>query len=168
MTLPYTNRNSTPTAVPRERITARKWNDLARRVDTIGQVDLRGRQDLPPLHNQVRLQLFKFHSFPGGLEDYMICTVGTNLTQFLVAKPFALRPSLTTHGGVSFTYQSDTQRTADGSESQIIVPAYDVGDPIIAIGPIDTGVATGIGSGVVYWIDSNMAWGRGWAAEPPA
>ena len=64
---------------------------------------------------------------------------------------------------MTFTYSSDVQRLANGTETQVIVPAYGVGDPILAIGLIDTGVS--VAGQPVLWCDSNMSWGRGWAKQ---
>jgi hypothetical protein len=86
------------------------------------------------------------------------CTPGVDCLK--VARPFMLRTSLTSHAGVSFTYTNATTRVADATETQVIIPAYVVGDEII-IGRVYEG--TGVAAAQA-WIDLNVD-GRMWAKE---
>lgn len=113
---------------------------------------------------------FTFVQYPTGNLNYFECRRFGDASGVLVpiAKPNLHRPSITIHDGVSFTYTSDSQRTATespDSETQHIVGAYVSGDLIIAAHVGDTGVLHDDG-GVVPWIDLNCD-ARGWAAEPP-
>ncbi|MEE8306555.1 MAG: hypothetical protein V3R81_04775 [Gammaproteobacteria bacterium] len=114
--------------------------------------------------------------------DYLICLPFDGLstatetvdgvdvaTRVNVARPELLRTSLDSHNSVTFVYTDDTTRTASApaetDETQVIVPAYVVGDKIYAMNNIDgdTGVITDADSSV-EWIDINVD-ARAWAKE---
>ena len=87
MAIPFTNRELVTPASPGDRITATRWNDMARRVDAIGQATLRGKQASSARYNNLTVLEFAFSSFPSGRLDYMNCTLGTDPTLHFVAKP---------------------------------------------------------------------------------
>lgn len=86
-----------------------------------------------------------------------------------VARPFMLRTSLTSHGGVTFAYTDNVTRVASASglddETQVIVPSYELDDELLIMRGIngDTGVI-GEGSTVIEWIDMNID-ARAWAKQ---
>jgi len=94
--------------------------------------------------------------------DWDGVTVGETVN---IAKVPMHRHTLASHGGVSFTYTSATlhERQADGSEDQIIVPAYDAGDELFAI-RANVGVLD-IAGDPIEWLELNID-ARGWAAVP--
>jgi hypothetical protein len=113
-------------------------------------------------------QQFQIESIEG---DYLVCNPydGTTAvaTQIKVAKPKLLRRSTTSHNGITYTYTSDSEREAsDGSdtETQVIVPAYTIGDVIFAVTNIegDTGVVAD--EQYVEWQDMNVD-ARAWSKE---
>ncbi|MHC4145161.1 MAG: hypothetical protein ACYSUD_10325 [Planctomycetota bacterium] len=86
-----------------------------------------------------------------------------------IAKPFMLRTTLLDHGDVTFTFVSETERTASATgetdETQVIVPSYEVDDFIIGIRNISggTGVIDDAGNSL-KWIDLNID-ARAWAKQ---
>ncbi len=145
-------------------IQARTHQDIAQLLSDLTQSRVGGLSTLQQT-NIFTYSIVEFVSFPAGELDYMNCQVPGTTAAIEIAKPYGLRPSLTSHGGVTFTYSTDTDRQADGTEDQVIVPAYDVGDEIIVFGPLDTGVLNAA-SDTIFWFDTNMGWGRNWAAVP--
>jgi hypothetical protein len=93
-------------------------------------------------------------------------TEGT--TEIVVAKPYLLRRSITSWNGISYTYTSDSERTATkspDSETQVIVPAYVADDIlyIVRVSQFGTDVDDPDGN-PVYWLDLNVD-GRAWAKK---
>jgi hypothetical protein len=90
-------------------------------------------------------------------------------TNVEVAKPFMLRGTLEEHGDVTFTFVSETERTAaatgEADETQVIVPAYEVDDFIIGIRKITGGTELLDSEGnAIQWIDLNID-ARAWAKQ---
>lgn len=93
-------------------------------------------------------------------DDYLACETEAGIV-INVARPSLLRASLDSHNGIDFTYSSATEREAsDGedTETQVIVPAYAVGDTLIALGLVD---GTGV-EDAPDWLDLNVD-ARAWA-----
>ena len=102
--------------------------------------------------------------------DYLACNYyqdGTATDAVNVAKNYKLRRTpfdTLTIGGITYTYTSDTQRTAVGAttETQVVVPAYTVGDIIYASRV--SGLDVTLSSLPLEWVDVN-ADGRAWAKQ---
>lgn len=169
------------TVQPGQSIEAEHHNRLAEQVNVISQVAVANTEAVEGLA-AVQLRTLSFKAFspgeenPGVLMDYFEtydpddATLGTGDPSLIirVAFPPMLRPSLTTHAGVAFSYTTNDARTADGTESQVVVPAYEPGDLILAIGPVPTGVFRDVTPAEsVLFLDLNVD-ARGWAAEPSA
>lgn len=95
---------------------------------------------------------------------------GAEGTEELIARPWLLRATMASRGGVTFTYTDSQSRTADDStnpiETQRITPDYLVDDelvvtPVVAGIPITTTPVPGQTITVVYWLDITP--GRDWA-----
>lgn len=120
--------------------------------------------------NDVRRR-FRFKSMGA---DHIIARTWDGTTEGTIdtpiAKPFLLRRSITARGGLTYTYTSDTTRTAsDGAttEDQVVVDSYVLDDEIYAdrvqggtgVDPVLVG---GVSTRVV-WLDANLdarAWAR--------
>lgn len=113
-----------------------------------------------------------------GLATATVIINGVEITERInVARPPLLQTSVASHNDVTFDYEDPdnagefltAQRvaSADGEEdeTQVIVPAYVVGDKIYAMNNIDgdTGVITDSDSSV-EWIDLNVD-ARAWAKQ---
>jgi hypothetical protein len=116
--------------------------------------------------------LFEFVSMDG---DFINCYsfVGDSVTTDLIkiAKPYQLRRTPfdgETYNSIDYTYTSDIQRSATQSpdtETQVVVPAYVVGDLIFAVlYPLGGTGAKDNSSDPVWWQDLNID-GRAWAKE---
>ncbi len=107
--------------------------------------------------------------------DWLVCRTWNGEkegdTDVLVAKSFLLRRSRwdgVLHNGVTYTYTSDVERTATNgtaTETQVVVPAYVVGDEVWATRNClgGTGVWTPEEEQLV-WLDDNRD-GRAWAKK---
>lgn len=101
-------------------------------------------------------------------QDHLVCNlvgdIGDPPTAYHVAKAPLLRRSVTSHAGVSYSYSSNTARTATSgsdSEDQEVIPAWAAGDEIVAVAiPGGTGV-----SAAPDWLDLNLD-ARAWAEVP--
>lgn len=123
----------------------------------------------PPLGRQVTR--FKITTV-GGV--YLTCRrwdgENTGVTDVLVARPYLLRTDLTAHNGVTFTYATVggvIERTATSgadNETQVVVPAYAVGDEIFALRGILGGTGAEDGDDAVEWMDLNLD-ARAWALQ---
>jgi len=124
----------------------------------------------------VIIALFKVVSVQA---DYLVCNpydgieAGTDAAY--VALPYLLRRSPfdgTMRAGITYTYTSNIQRTAsDGSdtETQVIVPSYEVGDLIFAVQGVTRGTAAESTDAAnitkpLDWLDLNTD-GRAWAKD---
>jgi hypothetical protein len=98
--------------------------------------------------------------------DYLVCTpAGVGSTKSInVARPPLLQRRVTSHNGIVFTYTNDQTRSADATETQVIVPAYVVGDEIYAFGIIGGSGVTSDDGTAVTWLDAN-ADARFWAKQ---
>lgn len=139
------------------------WNRLVRSVSQLVTQQLR----FSASHRAGAVAVFRFQAMQ---DDYLECITYDSWADaegsitIKVAKPPLLRRSVTSHGGVSFSYSSAIARTADSTEDQVIVPAYDVDDLIVAA-RVQRG--TGLilsGPERVEWLDLNVD-ARGWAAD---
>lgn len=87
-------------------------------------------------------------------------------SEIQVAKPPELRRSHTSWNGMTFIYSTDQARVATSgadTENQSVVPAYVVGDVILAADNIVGGSGvTGMDDTDLGWIDLNLA-ARAWA-----
>ncbi len=90
-------------------------------------------------------------------------TVGT-LTP--ISMPFALLDTITARAGITYTYSDYSvaqERVADdgtNTETQIIVPSYEVGDIVLAM-PVRNGTGGSTGGAPIRWIDvSARAWAK--------
>jgi len=117
---------------------------------------------------------FKIASVAG---NYLVCNPyavdGTVITSqsINIARPYELQTSLAAWNGLTFSYTDNQSRSAtDGTntEPQVIVPAYVVGDQIMAecMPHGGTGVTDSSGK-KVNWMDSNRG-GRAWAKQQDA
>lgn len=139
----------------------RAWNSLRAAVLSV----VRTLSDNGQLSGAgVRVQRFQLVSVA---TDHLVCrlldgaTVGT--ANVLVAKPYLLRASIAARGGLTYTYTSSTERTADdgsGTEDQIVTPAYVAGDEIVAT-LVRGGTGVTVASVPVLWLELNQ--GRAWA-----
>ena len=99
-------------------------------------------------------------------DDYIVCsrvesdgTLSTDTEN--VAKPYLLRNSITSRNGLTFTYNSFSERVADATETQVVIPEYVAGDHIYAFKPRN-------GTGVTLapiWQEESSA--RYWAKKAP-
>lgn len=145
--------------------------DLMRSVDGPRQLPTSPKSSLP------QARQFKITEIK---QDYLVCYpwdgVKQTETPVYVARPYRLRGSETTRvfagGTVNYSaYNSTyTQRTAtlSGSETQVIVPEYVVGDVIAALSNVrgGTGVERSLADGStlpVTWLDMNVD-ARAWAS----
>lgn len=88
---------------------------------------------------------------------------------YLAAKPPLLRRSLLEHNEVTFVHSDDQTRVAskegETDETQVILPAYVVGDTLFIIDAIDSGVRDYPTPGAtVPYVDLNVD-GRMWAVQ---
>lgn len=95
-------------------------------------------------------------------DNHLVCE-DENSNEYLVAKPYELRTfpwDGNTIGGVAYSYNSPSERVADGVETQFITPSYIAGAEIYSVKPMG-GVDI---DGTDYdWLEINQ--GRAWAAE---
>ena len=168
---------STPTAVPKKysrgmrSIPASQLNQLVESVTRLTVGSNKPKQLHPgkspiPWFNIFRLNLVTVYG------DYLKCEKpGDASVVVYVAKPPSLQRTPfdgETIGGVTYTYSTDTTRTADDgvtSEDQIVTEDYLVGGDVYALGPsVDgTGVVTEGGSPVVVsyiQIAETRAWAK--------
>ncbi len=103
--------------------------------------------------------------------DYLIARTvdDTDAPLQWIAKPDDLRTTHTSHNGVTFTYTDGSTRSAtDGTttETQVLTPPYVVGDVILALAPVVTGLRATINGTVtaLNWIDLNIT-ARQWAVS---
>lgn len=87
----------------------------------------------------------------------------------LIAKPYALRNSITSRGGITYSYTTSVEREADDSsstETQVVVPNYVTDDLIFAVRvPRGCGVSVGSMPAVaLLWLDINVD-ARAWAKK---
>ena len=104
--------------------------------------------------------------------DYVVCNRSSSISseggEVKVALPYLLRRTPfdgLSRNSISYTYASAIQRTAGGSETQLITPGYVAGDIIYGISGVSGG--TGVsdeGELPVDWLDLNLD-GRAWAKE---
>ena len=144
-------------------------------VEAIEEEDSKRQKVTPPVRvNPFSLappisRRFRIKSVQG---DYLTCRTWNGVVEggndVLVAKNYLLRNSIVSRGGISYTYTSTTERTAnDGAdtENQVVVPSYVVNDEIFAI-PFQKG-GTGAenpSGGYVNYLDINSD-GRAWAKK---
>jgi hypothetical protein len=146
-------------------LSARKLNES---VDAVNALSGGVR---PPLQTPFRGRALEVRQFKvtGMAGDFIISRTwdGTDLgvADVKIAKPYLLRRTPFdgfARAGVSYVYVSDAARTATAgteSETQVVVPAYEVGDVVYAA----KGVAGGVGVSA-EWLDLNCD-GRAWAKE---
>lgn len=104
--------------------------------------------------------------------DYLVCSrhngTSAEAGSVKVALPYLLRKTPfdgKTRNSIAYTYSSVTQRTAGGSEAQLITPSYVADDIIYAISGVTGGTGvTDENSEPVTWLDLNLD-GRAWAKE---
>jgi hypothetical protein len=98
-------------------------------------------------------------------DNYLVCE-DNDSNSFNVAKPYELRTDPwdgNTIGGIAYSYNSPSERVADGEETQFITPSYIAGAEIYAIKPKGgTGLQDGDTNDII-WLEVNQ--GRAWAAE---
>jgi len=121
-----------------------------------------------------RVKRFEITEISG---DYLVCIPKGSGQEsgetVYIARPYLLQRSRASHNEVDFTYTDDQTRTADDgvdTETQVVVPAYVVGDEIDACRVIGgAGVTTTEDDGelTVQWRDVNTD-GRFWAEDPDA
>lgn len=103
--------------------------------------------------------------------DILTCSMRDGTTALAdsvisVAKPYLLRNSIASRGGITYTYSAtDTREADDGAttEDQVVVPSYIAGDVIYSLSIVigSTGVTDAEGV-AVSWLDLNVD-GRAWA-----
>ena len=162
-------------------IKARDWNHVGEHINrqNTGVDPARQLTNAADIANAPGFGRFKIKTIEG---DYLVCVEwngqveghldgsGVRVTpSILVARPFLLRTVTTSHNSVTFSYSSDTQRTAsaagENDETQVIVPAYVEDDEIIAIKGITRGNgAIGVANKPVLWQDLNID-ARAWAKQ---
>lgn len=150
-----------------------QWNQMRQAIEEIVREQI-GYANKLNTHLPASVAQFLYKSSDG---DYIVCRAfdGTETgVDVAVAKPYLLRPSMTTRGVFTYTYTSDVERqstdTGDSStEDQIVTPSY-LTDEVIYAARVrrGTGVVT---DGVVgeqanaepiLWLDLNVD-GRMWA-----
>jgi hypothetical protein len=92
---------------------------------------------------------------------------GTDL--IYVAKPYLLRRSRATWYGITYTYTTDSERTATkgvDTETQVIVPAYVADDVLYIVRPYGGTDTVDDDDQPIVWLDLNVD-GRAWAKEAP-
>lgn len=126
----------------------------------------------------VTVQRFKITAI---YDDYLVCNPFTDpladvpdTSQSVpVARPEALRASLASENGLTFTYTDEQSRTADDgstTEAQVVVPTYYVDAIIYAMKSITGGTGLRLDNAeqtIVEWIDMNIS-GRAWAKDDTA
>lgn len=148
---------------------AREWNAVVDHVDATRPILSRFGQDVASKHSPfVVVQVAGiFTNLIQCLEtDFVTMSpVGNPLK---VAMPFNLRTTITSRAGITYTYSDYSvaqERVADdgvSTETQVIVPSYEIGDFIIiaqtqnGTGISDLGVA-------LTWLDINSS--RAWAKK---
>jgi hypothetical protein len=175
------NDNNKPPVVPLvhkgEEITATKWNVLANALNKpFSGVQLPQQVKPDASAKTVQVQQMKVASIAG---DYITCYtfdgVVTGTDEITVAKPWMLRRTPfdgETRNGITYTYSDDVTRDAsddDGTETQVIVPSYVVGDLIYAERNIIGGTSLEITmpdntKRQVAWMDTNRD-ARAWSDE---
>lgn len=103
--------------------------------------------------------------------DYWTCRQFDGATELdvdiHVAKPWELRPSVTAIGGQTYTYATDSERTADdgvSTETQVITLPWTIDETVLwAVRSDHTGVLGPSGEELV-WLDKNVA-ARSWAKK---
>lgn len=114
-----------------------------------------------------QLGMWRKFDYKGTNGDYILAVPSDNTSgsQVPIAKPEMLRPSVTSHGGHTFTFNNDYERTT-GGETQVVVPSLDTDDEIWAVN-VPTGLTTVSPQTVglqVNWLWINVD-GRMWAAD---
>ena len=157
-----------------DKLTASRLNDQVDRLIAVSggaglPADVR-----PGQKAGVTFQQFAVQEVKG---DYLIChaitldTDGDMLegTQDInIAKPYLLRRSITSRttsiGVVTYTYASDTERTATQgatSETQKITPEYAIDDLILAVRGIVGGTQVKVDNVPLQWMDlTSRAWAK--------
>lgn len=164
--------NLLPEVRVRQRPKARHWNQIVEHlnrqntgVDSVTQLPNH-------LDNQTNYIVHRFliKNIQG---DYLVCVRWDGVTEgtesISVSRPMLLRTSTLSHNGVTFVYTDNVTRTAsktgETDETQVIVPAYVIGDQIFGTKNVfgGTGAISSDGSPIV-WHDMNMD-ARAWAKQ---
>ncbi len=165
--------NLLPNVRVKQRPKARHWNQI---VEHLNRQNTTGIDSVRQLENHFDNQTnfivhrFKIKNIQG---DYLVCVRWDGVTESdestSVARPMLLRTSILSHNGVTFVYTDYVTRTAsktgETDETQVIVPAYAIGDQIFGTKNIFGGTGTVSASGEpVVWNDMNMD-ARAWAKQ---
>ena len=153
-------------ALPGNPIEASQWNLIRSAILSIlGEFPGLG-QTLDG-HLPSSADMFRIKSSNG---DYWTCRRydGTDEgdTDYLIAKPFELRPSVTALGTQTYSYSADNARAAtDGpdSEDQEVIPPWVVNESVIWAAFADNVGVTSDAGARIDWIDLNTAaraWGK--------
>lgn len=165
--------NLLPNVRVKQRPKARHWNQIVEHLNRQNTSGINSVIQLPNhLDNQANYTVHRFllKNIQG---DYLVCVRWDGVTEgtesISVCRPILLRTSTLSHNGVTFVYTDDVTRTAskagETDETQVIVPAYVIGDQIYGTKNVfgGTGVVGSNGDPVV-WHDMNMD-ARAWAKQ---
>lgn len=149
-----------------EELVRERMNEPVRALNTLLSGIAPPRQIEETSSRSTRSARFQIVSNAG---DYLVCNrmvaddvVAT--TDVQVAKPYLLRNSLESRAGITYTYTGTDARTADDgatTESQVVVPAWEVGDEIIADAGIIGGTGVLVDDVALLWLAREH--GRAWA-----
>jgi len=164
--------NLLPNVRVRQRPKARHWNQIVEHlnrqntgVDSVIQL---------PNHFDNRVNFITHRFLVKNIQgDYLVCVRWDGVTEGVesvsIARPMLLRTSTLSHNGVTFVYTDNVTRTAsktgETDETQVIIPAYVIGDQIFGTKNVfgGTGVVSVNGDPIV-WNDMNMD-ARAWAKQ---
>lgn len=146
-----------------------EWNNLIARIQRLEE-QLARFGIVPGAVPPVAMP-FRYKSSDGDVIVARPYLEATEITEdYYIAKPYLLRPSITSRGGFTYTYTNDFTRestkTADSStEDQVVTPGYVEDDIVYAVRcPYYTGVVYDPGTGniPIEWLEIGI---RMWSQD---